>query len=74
MATIPSGPEKKQEQLLYELLAGGLRELKAMGATLAGGHTIEGPNVTMGYTILAEQPAESVRAKGKLDGERCGTR
>lgn len=66
MATIPPGRESQQEQLLFELLAGGLRELQAMGATLAGGHTIEGPNVTIGYTILAEQPAESVRAKGKL--------
>ncbi len=66
MATIPAGTERKQEQLLYELLAGGLRELKAMGATLVGGHTIEGPNITIGYTTLAEQPAESVRAKGKL--------
>ncbi|MBC7857078.1 MAG: selenide, water dikinase SelD [Pirellulaceae bacterium] len=66
MATIPTGRERKQEQLLYELLAGGLRELKALGATLAGGHTIEGPHITIGYTILAEQPAESVRAKGKL--------
>ncbi|MCE9526731.1 MAG: selenide, water dikinase SelD [Planctomycetales bacterium] len=66
MATLPPGPEKKQEQLLYELLAGGLHEFRAMGATLAGGHTIEGPNVTIGYTILAEQPSESVRTKGKL--------
>ena len=66
MATIPPGPEEKQSQLLYELLAGGLHELKAMGATLAGGHTIEGPTVTIGYTILADQPAESVRSKGKL--------
>ena len=66
MATIPPGPERQQSQLLYELLAGGLQEFKAMGATLAGGHTIEGPHVTIGYTILAEQPAESVRSKGKL--------
>jgi selenide, water dikinase len=66
LATIPPGSEKKQEQLLYELLAGGLRELKAMGATLAGGHTIEGPSVTIGYTILADQAAESVRSKDKL--------
>ena len=70
MATIPTGLERKQEQLLYELLAGGMHELKAMGATLAGGHTIEGPNVTIGYTILADQAAESVRSKGKLrDGD-----
>lgn len=66
MATIPPGSERKQGQLLYELLAGGLHELKVMGATLAGGHTIEGPSVTIGYTILAEQAADTVRAKGKL--------
>ena len=66
MATIPPGPERKQEQLLYELLAGGLRELNSMGATLAGGHTIEGSNITIGFTILAEQPSDSVRTKGKL--------
>jgi selenide,water dikinase len=70
MATIPPGPERKQEQLLYELLAGGLHELKAMGATLAGGHTIEGSSITVGFTILAEQAADTVRAKGKLrDGD-----
>jgi selenide,water dikinase len=65
IATIPEGGEDQQEQLLYELLAGGLFELKAMGATLAGGHTIEGPQLTIGYTILAEQPG-LVRAKGNL--------
>ncbi|HZN36949.1 MAG TPA: selenide, water dikinase SelD [Pirellulaceae bacterium] len=65
IATIPEGPAEQQEQLLFELLAGGVRELKAMGATLAGGHTIEGPQLTIGYTILAEQ-ARPLRAKGNL--------
>jgi len=55
LATIPPGPERKQEQLLYELLSGSLRELQAMGATLVGGHTIEGPQTTIGFTILADQ-------------------
>jgi selenide, water dikinase len=36
-----------------------------MGATLAGGHTIEGPQITIGYTILAEQQGP-IRAKGNL--------
>jgi selenide, water dikinase len=66
IATIPPGSARKQEQLLYELLAGGLCELTAIGATLAGGHTIEGPKVTIGFTILAEQPAATIRAKGNL--------
>ena len=66
IATIPPGPARQQERLLYDLLAGGLHELKAMGATLAGGHTIEGPELTIGYTIVAEQPTDSVRTKGGM--------
>jgi selenide, water dikinase len=69
IASIPPGPEKQQEQILYELLAGGLVELKAMGATLAGGHTIEGPQTTIGYTMVAEQ-RRPIRAKsGLLPGD-----
>lgn len=63
--TIPVGSSNAQEQLLHELLAGALQELKAMNATLAGGHTIEGPQVTVGFTMVAEQ-RDPPRTKGKL--------
>ena len=63
MATLPLGSPRKQEQLLYEFLAGGLAELKPLGATLAGGHTIEGPQFTVGFTILASQDRPA-RTKG----------
>lgn len=63
--TIPVGTPRQQEQLLYELLAGALQELRAMGATLIGGHTIEGPQLTIGFTMLAEQTAPP-RTKGQL--------
>ena len=65
MATLPLGSPRKQEQLLYEFLAGGLAELKPLGATLAGGHTIEGPQFTVGFTILASQDRPA-RTKGGL--------
>jgi len=55
VATIPVGKPRQQEQLLYELLAGGLHEFRNMGATLVGGHTIEGPQLTIGYTVMADQ-------------------
>jgi selenide,water dikinase len=58
MATIPVGKPPAQEQLLYELLAGSNRELSAMGATLVGGHTIEGPQITLGFTLLADTPRQ----------------
>ncbi len=63
--TIPVGTPRQQEQLLFELLAGALQELRAMGATLVGGHTIEGPQLTIGFTMLAEQ-TDPPRTKGQL--------
>ena len=65
MATLPLGSPRTQEQLLYEFLAGGLAELKPLGATLAGGHTIEGPQFTVGFTILASQDRPT-RTKGEI--------
>jgi selenide,water dikinase len=63
--TIPIGPAPQQEQLLYELLGGALHEFRTMGATLVGGHTIEGPQLTIGFTMLAEQ-VDPPRTKRKL--------
>jgi len=51
LITLPVGPPRKQEQMLYELLAGSLQEFRQMGATLVGGHTIEGPQITVGFTM-----------------------
>ncbi|MCX7423691.1 MAG: selenide, water dikinase SelD [Planctomycetia bacterium] len=68
--TVPVGTPRQQEQLLYELLAGALRELRAMGATLVGGHTIEGPQLTIGFTMLAEQ-IEPPRTKRQLRVGDC---
>lgn len=66
MATLPVGPARQQEQMLYEMLAGGLREFRQMGATLAGGHTIEGPRATLGYTVVADGPAGGATLKSGL--------
>ena len=64
--TIPVGKPRKQEQLLYEVLAGALHEFRQMGATLVGGHTIEGPQLTVGFTMLADQGAETPLTKAGL--------
>ena len=66
LATLPLGPPREQEQLLYELLAGGLYELRRMGATLVGGHTIEGPQITIGYSMLADAGKSPPRTKARL--------
>jgi selenide,water dikinase len=66
LATLPLGKPRQQEQLLYELLAGSLYEFRQMGATLVGGHTIEGPQVTIGFTMLADQGSGEPRTKNRL--------
>lgn len=65
-ATIPVGPTRQQEQLLHDLLAGGLHEFRQMGATLVGGHTIEGPQLTIGFTMLADPGQDQPLTKAGL--------
>lgn len=52
MVTLPEGPHRQQAELLYQLLAGGLRELAAANAALLGGHTTESEDLTIGYTVI----------------------
>jgi selenide,water dikinase len=54
VATIPLGRPRHQENLLYQLLAGGIEEFRKVGAALVGGHTIEGPQTTIGYALMGE--------------------
>lgn len=71
LITLPVGPAHRQEELLYELLSGSLEELAAVGATLVGGHTIEGPRLTAGFTILGDQGSEPPHTKSGLQpGDR----
>ena len=66
IATIPVGRPDRQEALLYELLAGSVEELKKMGATLVGGHTTEGPQTLLGFTMLANETRLPVATKQQL--------
>jgi len=61
--TIPFGTPRRQEQVLYETLAGSMHEFRQMDCSLVGGHTIEGPNLTVGYTVLADQGTDKPRMK-----------
>lgn len=66
LATIPPGSERQQEQLLYEVLAGSQIEFQQIDTPLVGGHTIEGPQLTIGFTVLADQGTAPPRTKGRL--------
>lgn len=51
IVTLPEGSPTQQTELLYQLLAGGVRELIAAGAILWGGHTTQGPELTVGFSV-----------------------
>ena len=62
---LPLGHPRAQMQVMRELMAGGVEELKKMNATIVGGHSIEGPRITIGYTILGRQLVDP-KTKGML--------
>jgi len=66
MITVPRGPAVQQEELLYQLLAGGVAEFRRSGVTLVGGHTIEGPELVVGFFVVAGQRTWPPRGKSRL--------
>lgn len=63
--TLPLGKPRRQEQCLRELLGGANDALREMKISLVGGHTIEGPHLAIGFTILAQQ-GRSATLKSRL--------
>ena len=55
IAILPEGTPNAQQRVMRDLLAGGLEELRRADATLVGGHTIEGAETSLGFTIIADQ-------------------
>lgn len=71
MVTLPAGPPAQQQELLYQLLAGGSDELRRLDVALVGGHTIEGQELVAGFTVLGGQRVWPPRGKS---GARAGDR
>ena len=65
MVQLPLGHPRAQRQVMRDLMAGSLEELRKIDATIVGGHTIEGPRVTVGFTVLGYQVCEP-KTKGML--------
>ena len=49
---LPVGSPRQQSELLAHLLSGSLVEFDAAGVELLGGHTIEGSELSIGFTIV----------------------
>lgn len=52
---LPEGHPRAQSRLMLELMAGAKQEMDVAGASIVGGHTIEGPRIVMGFTVLGNQ-------------------
>ncbi len=62
---LPLGHPRAQLQAMRELMAGSIEELKKMNATIVGGHSIEGPRLIIGFTVLGNQLTDP-KTKGML--------
>ena len=71
VATIPFGPERKVEDTLRDLMKGAMEALEEAGAALVGGHTSEGAELALGFSVngLAEM-GTLMRKEGLRPGDK----
>ena len=71
VVAIPHGLEEKMEKQLEEVLMGGVAVLNEGGAALVGGHTSEGAELTLGFTVSGTIDRDKVLCKtGLIPGDR----
>lgn len=66
IATIPYGSSHQQEETLYQLLSGVMRSLTAAKTFLVGGHTTEGPELSLGFACNGWVDPDQTWKKGGL--------
>ncbi len=69
LATIPHGPERRVEELLFQMLSGSLRVLREAGCALVGGHSGEGAELALGFSVTGEVE-KPLRKAGARPGDR----
>ena len=70
IATIPYGTAAKQEEILYQVLAGAVQVLQAAQAELIGGHTLEGETLALGLSCNGLAMADRLlRKQGMQPGQ-----
>jgi selenide,water dikinase len=66
IATVPYGLEAKVEASLREMMTGAMEVLNDAGATLVGGHTSEGPELALGFSVNGLADRQSILRKGGM--------
>lgn len=67
---VPLGHPRAQMQVMRELMAGAVEEFNGMNAAIVGGHSIEGPRTTIGFTVLGSQISEPMIKGGLKPGDK----
>jgi selenide,water dikinase len=69
--TLPYGANSVQQELLFQLLSGAARELTTSRVELWGGHTIEGPELQLGFSVAGHlNGREPWRKSGLRPGDK----
>jgi selenide,water dikinase len=63
---VPEGDSSAQQRLLSDFLAGARHEFDLLGARVVGGHTIVGPRMEMGFTVIGRPLGETLLQKNGL--------
>ena len=66
IATVPHGLEAKVEASLREMMTGAMEVLNDAGATLVGGHTSEGPELALGFSVNGLADRQTILRKGGM--------
>jgi selenide,water dikinase len=71
IVTIPPGPDVKVEETLTHLMAGAAKVLRDASVALVGGHTSEGSELALGFSVNGRvDPARVLRKSGLRPGDR----
>jgi selenide, water dikinase len=63
---LPEGDRASQQRMLSDFLAGARMEFDAMGASIVGGHTIVGPRMEVGFTVIGRAYSPTLLRKSNL--------
>ena len=76
IAVVPPGLDRQTQSLLSQLMAGAVQVLNAAGCALVGGHSGEGPELSLGFAInglvdvdVQGEPLQLMRKTGVQAGD-----